>query len=608
MSSEDSSVRQAVTSQEYISIPVSKRLSTMTGEEKSQSWTSKLKDNFGTAEGWFGNYDYGFLCMPRIPWLTRRRHVSPFFALNTKLPIVLALVMGFQHSLAMISGIVTPPLIISGSGDGHLNLPDEDRQYLISASLLCSGFLSILQISRFRLFKTRYYVGAGLISVVGTTFTIIPLAEAVIKDMYKTGFCPSTVGPDGILTNQPCPQAWGAIIGTALVTSVIQMALSFLPPRFLSRLFPPIVTGTTVTLMGTALIAAGLKSWGGGAGPCISRPQTGFFSLCPNTSVPNALAWGDSHWIGLGFSVFATILLIEFFGSPFMKNASVHVIIGLIVGTIIAAATGHVNTQTINSAPVITFLWVKGSYFGFSVYPPAILPLVIVYLVSVIECIGDVTASCDVSNVAVEGPEFETRIQGSVLANGISSALSSIMTNSPMVTFAQNNGIIALTRCANLGAGYACCFFLILMGVFAKIAAFFLAIPDATLGGMTTFLFATVTGSGIRILAYLDWTRRDRFIVASALSIGMGVNMVPGWFEHVIVYNGDSGAIRGLVSSVNVFVGTGFCIGGFIAIILNLILPKEEAEFWEEDVEAASGNSLGHGKQATETEDVSKEN
>jgi xanthine/uracil permease len=109
--------------------------------------------------------------------------------------------------------------------------------------------------------------------------------------------------------------------------------------------------------------------------------------------------WGSAEYIGLGFLSFITIVIVEMFGSPFMRNASI--IIGLIVGMIVAGATGYVDSSSIDRAPAITFLWVKR--FKLGVYGPAVLPSLAVYVVLAMEAIGDITASADLSRVAVEG-------------------------------------------------------------------------------------------------------------------------------------------------------------------------------------------------------------
>ncbi|KAG0366980.1 permease family-domain-containing protein [Gamsiella multidivaricata] len=538
-----------------------------------------------TKDGWLGDYDYGFLCMPTIPCMNRKSaRQPPFFGLKTKLPALLALVMGFQHALAMIAGVVTPVLIMSGPGTGNMNLDTATRSYMLSASLISSGILSLIQITRFRIFSTKYYIGTGLLSVVGTSFNFVPTFGAMTTRMYLTGQCPTGLAPDGVTPVQlPCPEAWGAFLGTCMLCSLIEILLSFLPPRIMKNLFPPVVTGVTVFLIGAKLIGTGLTQWAGGSGPCSAMPAEGFFSVCPNLGAPNAAPWASPQWIGLGFLVFMTIMFVEFFGSPFMRNAQV--VIGLVVGLIVAAATGYADVSTLDSAPTVTFLWVKNfSTFPLSIYAPAIIPLLVTYILTMVEAIGDVTASCEVSRLAVEGREFESRIQGGVLADGLGGFLSAVMTNSPMSVFAQNNGIIALTRCANASAGYMCCLFLILMGIFSKFGTLFLMIPDSVLGGMTTFLFANVASSGMRILAFLKWTRRDRFIVSAAISLGLGVSLIPNALTHFVSYTGTSTVLQGLADSANIILSTGFCVGAIIAIILNQLLPEDRPEAKEEEI------------------------
>lgn len=129
-------------------------------------------------------------------------------------------------------------------------------------------------------------------------------------------------------------------------------------------------------MIGASLIGeSGIANWGGGSNNCKLRPETGFFALCPNIAAPRPLPWGSPEFIGLGFLSFATIILVEAFGSPFMRNISI--ICGLIVGCIVAGATGCMSSSSIDSAPAITFLWVHR--FKLGVYPPAILPMLAVY-------------------------------------------------------------------------------------------------------------------------------------------------------------------------------------------------------------------------------------
>lgn len=136
-----------------------------------------------------------------------------------------------------------------------------------------------------------------------------------------------------------------------------------------------------------------------------------------------------------------------------MKSTSV--IIGLLTGCIIAAACGYFSPAGISTAPAVSFIWVKT--FKLAIYGPLVLPIMAVYIICACEATGDVTATCDVSRLEVEGKLFESRIQGGILADGLNGCLAALMTITPMSTFAQNNGVIALTRCANRKAGYCCC-------------------------------------------------------------------------------------------------------------------------------------------------------
>jgi uric acid-xanthine permease len=229
------------------------------------------------------------------------------------MPVLLALLLGFQHALAMLAGVITPPIIIGGAA----NFPPATTQYLVSTSLIVCGILSAIQITRFHIYKTPYYVGTGLISVVGTSFAIIPIATKALAQMYANGTCPTD--PSG--KKLPCPEGYGAILGTCSLCALLEIGLSFMKPSLLKKLFPPIVTGPTVALIGVKLIETGLKGWAGGSGGCYGRPEiAGVLQLCPSNSAPHALPWGSAEFIGLGFSVFITIIICERFGSPIMKS------------------------------------------------------------------------------------------------------------------------------------------------------------------------------------------------------------------------------------------------------------------------------------------------
>ncbi|KAK9464704.1 permease family-domain-containing protein [Lipomyces arxii] len=537
-------------------------------EKVGPSFTSKLRHKLLTKDGWLGEYDYAYLFTPRIPFLKRSQKSGPFFGLNDEMPIVLAFILGFQHALAMLAGVVTPALIMSGGGG--INLDSEGQQYLVSASLICCGILSMIQITRFHIPKTNYFIGTGLISVVGTSFATIPVATGAFQQMYNNGFCP--LDADG--NKLPCPDAYGSVIATTCICALFEILLSFTPPRILQKIFPPMVTGPTVLLIGVHLIETAFMNWAGGSGGCASRPTEGLFAMCPDINAPHPLPWGSAEFIGLGFSVFVTIIICEKWGSPIMQSCAV--VVGLLVGCIIAGACGYFDRSTIDIAPAATFIWVHT--FKLKLYGPIVLPMLSVYLILMMEAIGDITATCDVSRLEVEGPVYESRIQGGVLADGLNGMLAGLMTLTPMSTFAQNNGVISLTKCANRTVGYFCCFFLIVMGVFSKFAAALVAIPSAVLGGMTTFLFCSVAVSGMRIISTVPFTRRNRFVLTGSLCVGFGSILVPNWFDFFFTYSGTNHALRGFLDAITLIMETGFALTAFVALILNLLIHEEVPE------------------------------
>jgi NCS2 family nucleobase:cation symporter-2 len=132
------------------------------------------------------------------------------------------------------------------------------------------------------------------------------------------------------------------------------------------------------------------------------------------------------------------------------------------------------------------------------------------------------------------GPEYEKSIQGALLADGLNAFWAALGTCIPLTTYSQNNGVIALSRCASRRAGYACCLWLFLLGIFAKSAAIFISIPNCILGALTSCLVANVVVSGIHVLNSREGlTRRNRLIATLALGMGLGVNLVPAWVNIV---------------------------------------------------------------------------
>eukprot|EP01026_Neomeris_dumetosa_P027066 TRINITY_DN2202_c1_g1_i18.p1 TRINITY_DN2202_c1_g1~~TRINITY_DN2202_c1_g1_i18.p1 ORF type:complete len:568 (-),score=65.47 TRINITY_DN2202_c1_g1_i18:386-2089(-) len=496
-----------------------------------------------------------FACLAQIHGRDDLPSLPPFYAKEQVLSLFVGALMGLQHCLAMVGGIITPPLLVSFAAN------DPDTQlYLVSAALIVSGICTILQVSRFRIPIPGFpiYIGSGILSVMGTSFTFLPITQSAIATMQ------SEDGSD-------FDEAYGKVLGTFALCALVEIFLALVPPPILKVVFPPVVSGATVILIGTALTGTGLRYWGGGVF-CSSNPVN-----C-NGNGEVFLPYGSPEYIGLGLVVFVTLVVIELFGSPFLRN--IQVVLALLFGYFISAITTHdgdryVTSTKIDNADAFTFLWTKT--FPLGVYGPAIIPLVIGFVVTSVETIGDISATEEASCLEPKGLPHMARIKGGLLGDGLSSIFAALATTMPNTTFSQNNGVIALTRCASRMAGIWCGIWLILLGVLAKVGAVITTIPDCVLGGMTTFLFANVVVSGIKVLSMTKLDRRSRFILAVSLGLGIGVTIVPEWATNNLwpVEDDMSDAVRGLRDGVIITLSTGYSIGCIAAVLLHLILPVE---------------------------------
>ena len=551
--------------------------------------TSKyLFKKFTTKDGIVGDYSYGHLFKPKVPFrdsiykyilhkpipADHFGEEQPFFSLNAEIPVLLGLVFGFQQALAMLAGLFSAPKLIASAA----NLDTYHIEYLVSASLICSGIFSFIQISRFHLFG-KYYIGSGLLSVVGTSFATVTVAQKLLPMMYENGECPTDT--DG--TELPCPKGYGMLLATSSICGLLEVLISFLPPRLITKYVPPIVTGSVVLLIGLSLIESGFEDFMGGSG-CI--PDYG--GIC-DSRYGNTAPWGSAEFFGLGVLVFVTVIICEKWGPPIARSMSV--IVGLLVGSIVAAATGHFQpwgSETIADAPAVTFIWKHT--FPLKLYGPAVLSMLITFVILFTEALGDIGATCDVSRLAVSGPAFTSRVQGGVLSDAFAGIVGPLCTMTPMSTFAQNNGIIATSKAASNSIGYYCVFFLLVMGIFAKFAAAIVAIPASVIGGMTTFLFTSVSVSGLKIISTIPFTRRDRFILNASLMFGFGSIVLPDYFSYIFTYSGTNRALAGFLDSIVLIMETSFAISALIGMFLNWVIPQELDEELVDDISVMQSN------------------
>lgn len=427
-----------------------------------------------------------------------------------------AFVAALQHLLAILVPIVTPGLLICQA----LNVPTRDTTLIVSMSLVISGIATFLQCRRFG------PLGAGLLIVQGTSFNFVGPLIAGGSLMVKQG--------------TPVETVMAAIFGVVIAGSFVEMAVSRILP-FIKRLITPLVTGIVVLLIGLTLIKVGLVSMGGGYGAMAK----GTFASAQNLT--------------LSCLVLGTIVVLN--RVPIVWVRSTALVIALAVGYLAAAAMGRLDFTGAREAAL--FQVPTPLHFGIGFSWSLFVPMLIIYVVTSLEAIGDVTATSKVSREPVEGPLWMQRIKGGVLVNGANSLLAGVFNTFPSSVFAQNNGVIQLTGIASRHVGAWIAGMLVVLGLFPAVAGVLQAVPEPVLGGAAMVMFGAVAASGINILAGVKLDRRALLIIAVSLALGLGVSQVPEILTNL------PHALKNVLAS-------GVATGGLCALLMNWFLPERK--------------------------------
>lgn len=450
------------------------------------------------------------------------------YGLNDRPPAAESIFAALQHFLAMFIGIMTPPIIVSNA----LGMSLEMSAYMISMALFVSGVATFIQARKFG------PVGSGMLSIQGTSFAFISTIISIGMGVIGKGGTPET--------------AVATICGVALVGSVIQMTCSrFLP--LLRRVFPPLVSGIVVTMIGLSLIKVGIIDFGGG-----------FASMGNGT-------FGSLQNLGLGMLVLVIIIVLNRSKRPFVRISSVA--IGLIVGYILASFMGLVDFSRVSELSLVSIPipFKYGIGFDWSGF----VLMAFLYVITIVESIGDLTATAMLSNQPVKGEKYIKTISGGVLGDGFNSALAAVFNTFPNTTFSQNNGVIQLTGVASRYVGFYIAGILVLVGIFPIVGGIFSLIPKPVLGGATLILFGSVAAAGVKIIASQTITRRAMLIMALSFGTGLGVVFAPD-------------ILKQLPTFVQTIMSSAITTGGFTAIIANLVLPKDADDDEDMEVEATS--------------------
>lgn len=405
--------------------------------------------------------------------------------------------LAIQHVLAMYAGAVIVPLIVGGA----LGLTSEQLTYLVSIDILMCGVATILQVWRNKFF------GIGLPVVLGCTFTAVGPMIAIGE-----GY--------GI----------SAIYGSILVSGIFVVLIA----RFfgkLVRFFPPVVTGSVVTIIGITLIPVAMNNMAGGQG----SPD-----------------FGDLSNIALAFGTLLFIIILFKAFTGFIRSISI--LLGLFGGTIVAYFMGKVDFSSVGDAS--WFHMAKPFYFGMPTFEvTAILTMILVAMVSLVESTGVYFALGDICEKDIKEKDL---VKG-YRAEGLAIILGALFNSFPYTTYSQNVGLLQFSGVKTRNVIYTAGFFLILLGVLPKIGAITTVIPEPVLGGAMVAMFGMVVASGIKMLSKVEFASQENLlIIACSVAMGLGVTVVPDLFAQ-------------MPASIRILTDNGIVAGSLTAIILNIV-------------------------------------
>ncbi|MGN4445929.1 xanthine permease PbuX [Bacillus cereus group sp. MYBK79-1] len=421
--------------------------------------------------------------------------------------------LGMQHMLAMYAGAIIVPLIVGGG----LGLNQKELTYLVSIDLLMCGVATILQALSNRFF------GIGLPVVLGCTFTAVGPMIAIGKQYGVSSI-------------------YGAIIAAGLFIVIFAKLFGKLV-----KLFPPVVTGSVVTVIGVTLVPAAINDMAGGVG---------------------SKDFGSLENLALAFGVLLFIIIMYRFFDGFIRSISI--LLGLLFGTIVAAFMGKVSLQAVGEAD--WFHGIQPFYFGtptFELTP--IITMILVACVGIVEATGVYFALSDICNKKIGEKELTKGYR----AEGLAMVLGGIFNAFPYTTYSQNVGLVQLTGVRNRVIIYTCGGMLIVLGFIPKIAAITTIIPKSVLGGAMLAMFGMVMAYGIKMLSSVDFGKQENLlIVACSVGIGLGVTVVPTLFSQ-------------LPESIRILTDNGIVLGSASAVLLNIVfnmVPQRKVKVKEEPV------------------------
>ena len=438
--------------------------------------------------------------------------IDNIYKLDGRVPVAKAIPFGLQHVMAMFVSNLAPIAMVCGVakllGSDVPGISGVDLARLLQSAMFIAGLGTLVQL------YPVWRIGARLPVVMGVSFTFVATLTYIASNFnYQT------------------------MIGAVIVGGCVEGCLG-LTYKYWKKIISPIVSASVVTTIGFSLLGVGAKSFGGGYVDDFGAPK----------------------YMIVGLITLVSCITFSSLAKGFWKQ--LNVMFGLVVGYIASFIFGIVDfshfAETINEVGFIALPRILPYKPMFNI--SAILSIVVVFLVSAAETIGDTTA---VVAGGLDRDITEKEISGSLACDGFLSAVSGLFGCTPITSFSQNVGLIAMTKVVNRFTIMFGALTLILAGLFPPIGAFFSTLPQPVLGGCTIMMFGTIVVSGMNMIGKCGFNQRNTVIVALAISIGIGFTQTPGIFDYFPKVIGD------------IFAGNSVAGVFVLSMLLNFLLPKD---------------------------------
>ena len=427
---------------------------------------------------------------------------------NKKLPLNKSIPLGIQHVLAMFAGNITVPIIVAGV----FGQTPEEKIFLIQMALFAAGVATIIQTVGYK------NIGARLPIIQGTSFAFIP----IMLPFKAFGL--------------------GAIFTAAFIGGIFQIWIGkILKP--IRHMFPPLVTGIVVLMIGISLLKVGFKYAGGGVWLMNNKPEV----------------FANWEHLLIAGTVLIVALLCNLRGKGMISSASI--LLGIIAGFIVAALLGQISWGKIAAAD--WFALPMPFQYGIDFVWGAVILMLFMSIVTTIETIGDISATT-MGGANREATNKE--LSGGIMADGVGTAFASIFNAMPNTSYSQNAGLVAFTGVISRHVGTVAGVILILLGLFPKLGGIIAAMPDSVIGGAAIIMFGLIAGAGIKLISKSEMSQRNILILALSLSFGIGLYAFPEFVAHIP----DFGI------KLKLLLTTGLIPAGLLAFVLNATLPTKK--------------------------------